>query len=715
MARLSHAEPPSSLTASTTVETWLRAIAAVSHSLPDPRPPAPFSPGTRLGQGRFVVGQMIGRGGMGAVYDVHDHQRGVDLALKLLLDTRHERLLAFKNEFRALQDIHHRNLVRLDELFEDEGRWFFTMERVQGIPFVDHARPHARAGGPEPSRLRAALVQLVRGLLALHDADKVHRDVKPSNTLVEAGGRVVLLDFGLVGDARTPHDVLLPGAGTVAYMAPEQVRGASGRPADWYSVGVMLYQSLTGVLPFDGPAHEIVTRKLAEPAPHPAALVAGLPPDLEDLCADLLARDPDQRPDGREILARIEARPHAAAGQTAGQSSGQFSGQFVGRRRELAALRTALDETSRRGATTVLIRGESGIGKTALLDAFVGELRSPALALAGRCYEREFVPFKALDGAIDALARHLDGLDEAALRRLLPPGAALARIFPVLRRACQRAGIAMDDTTPVHPTDERSAAFRALQRLLGALARRGPIVLAIDDLHWADVDSLRALEDVMHSAHPPPILLLLLARSETAIPRLPARTSVSTSDLFRRTRPTSWPAGWWVTLAIGTPRRSPGWRRRAAGARCSWKRCPVTGQARRTARSASKTRWRRGSRCSPLQAAPWSRRSASRCSRWRPARSRAPPAPAPKRCFRSSAICKPTVSCARAATATRWRSSPITIRCGGRSLAACHPSASVTITAASPRRWRSPPRRRPRPWPPTGWPPAIRRARVPTP
>jgi hypothetical protein len=515
----------SSTSDATTVETWLQPLADVSTSVVDPLPTSPFAPGTRLGKGRFVVGEMIGRGGMGAVYDVRDEQRGADLALKLLLDARPERLLAFKNEFRALQDLHHPNLVRLDELFVEDGQWFFTMERIAGIPFVEHAR--ARDGHDlEPARLRAALVQLVRGLCALHDADMVHRDVKPSNTLVEADGRVVLLDFGLVGDTRTPHDVMLPRAGTIAYMAPEQVQGAGGRAADWYSVGVMLYQSLTGALPFDGPPQRIIARKLAEPAPLPAALVANLPPDLERLCADLLDRDPARRPGGREILSRIEAGPGALTGPGIETTRDRRDTPFVGRTRELGALRSALGETSRGRATTVFIRGASGIGKTALLDAFVGELTTPALAFAGRCYEREFVPFKGLDGAIDALAHYLDGLEAPALQRLIPTGAAaLAHIFPVLARACHRAGLTMDDGTPPSPTDARKAAFRVLQRLLGTLARRGPIVLAIDDLQWADVDSLRALEEVMHGlmdgAHPPPILLLLAAQADTAAPRLP--------------------------------------------------------------------------------------------------------------------------------------------------------------------------------------------------
>src|SRR5262249_48715368 len=134
----------------------------------------------------------------------------------------------------VLHDLAHPNLVSLGELFEERGRWFFSMELVDGVDFLRHVRP---GGTLDLARLRDALSQLAAGLSFLHATGKVHRDVKPSNVLCTRN-RVVLLDFGLAGDAN--GDMLC--AGTLPYMAPEQHAGRCiGGAADWYSVGVMLW------------------------------------------------------------------------------------------------------------------------------------------------------------------------------------------------------------------------------------------------------------------------------------------------------------------------------------------------------------------------------------------------------------------------------------------------------------------------------------------
>ena len=247
-------------------------------------------------------------------------------------------LVRFKQEFRSLSDITHPNLVNLYELFAVDDRWFFTMELVEGCDFVSYvrgpagqvvlaARPHAhrrrtgrgrggdrsrprhRAAAPrfDEDRLRDALRQLAEGIEALHQSGKLHRDIKPTNVLVTAEGRVVLLDFGLTADLESSglhrsRDRQI--VGTVAHMSPEQAAGLAITPAsDWYSVGVMLYEALTGRLPFVGSPQEVIVAKQTQAPPSPASLVEGLPEDLVRLCVDLLDRDPARRPTGREIIA----------------------------------------------------------------------------------------------------------------------------------------------------------------------------------------------------------------------------------------------------------------------------------------------------------------------------------------------------------------------------------------------------------------------------
>jgi eukaryotic-like serine/threonine-protein kinase len=455
---------------------------------------------------RFQIIRPLGRGGMGMVYEALHRDRGARIALKTLQHASADGLLRFKNEFRAVQDVQHPNLVTLGELIEDRGQWWLTMELVDGVEFLAHVRP---GGTLDETRLRAALVQLSSALQALHARGLVHRDVKPSNVLVAPAGRVVLLDFGLVVHVDQSESNVV---GTPAYMAPEQGMAQEiGPPADWYGMGALLYEALTGTPPFDGPPLQVLRAK-QQGTPRPPRELASVPEDLDTLCMELLAVDPAARPGVEAVLARL------APGAISTAPAAAALPLFVGRGHELDVLADAFGSIRAGKGAIVLIQGESGIGKSALVRHFCDELRGRepgAAVLAGKCYERETVPYKAFDGVVDALTRHLRKLSPSDTAAVLPRRAGLlVQAFPVLAKIPALRALPADDA--LDPRELRVRAFSALRELLGRLADRGPLVLCIDDLQWADADSLELLGHVMTPPEAPPLLLIMTTRPRRA-------------------------------------------------------------------------------------------------------------------------------------------------------------------------------------------------------
>jgi hypothetical protein len=518
---------------------------------------AGLDPGDFGGSERFQVQGQLGAGGYGVVYRALDRERNTPVALKTLRHVAAKALVRFKQEFRALADVSHPNLVTLYELSSHEDQWFFTMELIDGVNFLWYLRgdtypgesshtsalssPSSSAlsdfrrqavdkiggakGPPTGSlnldRMRQALPQLAEGLLALHGAEKLHRDIKPSNVLVTREGRVVLLDFGLVTELAPEHTHTMDAAGTPAYMSPEQAAGLPLTEAsDWYNVGSMLYEALTGYLPFSGPVLEVMRRKQeSEPAP-PRELAPGVPSDLDTLCCELLRLDPARRPSGPEVLRRLRGVKGPSGATDLALPVLPVAPPFVGREQHLEALRNAFRTMKGGRAVTVAVHGGSGMGKSALVRRFLEELREQereGVVLSGRCYERESVPFKALDALVDALSRYLRHLPSAEAEALLPHDIlALARVFPVLRQVdavnrARRAVLEIPDSQEL-----RRRAFAALRELVVRLADRRPLVLFIDDLQWGDVDSAALLEALLRPPDSPALLLIGCYRSEEA-------------------------------------------------------------------------------------------------------------------------------------------------------------------------------------------------------
>ena len=474
---------------------------------------------------RFVLRRRIGAGGMGVVYEADDLRRGETVALKTISRVGPAHLARFKREFRALADVHHPNLVTLHELVSSGGDWFLSMELIDGDDFLTYARDGGAGPGSPGSldRLRGALRQLAEGLSALHGAGKLHRDIKPSNVLVARSGRVVVLDFGLVAEAgagglhrSTDDDVV----GTIAYMSPEQARGAPVSSAsDWYSVGVMIYQALTGRLPHDGSPIGVLLAKQGPGPPPPRSVRPDVPGDLDTLCADLLRSDPARRPSGAEILQRLGGEAGAALPATT--PTRRSPALLVGRETHLEALTSAFRTSTRGRAVVVAVHGTSGAGKSALIERFAEGLidRGEAVVLRGRCYHQESVPFKAFDGVLDSLGRYLGrlpGLEAAAVAPRDVPS--LVRVFPALEPAAVAAPAVGPRTAApaADPQELRRRAFEALRELLSRLGDRRPLVVAIDDLQWGDRDSAAVLSALLRPPDPPGLLLVGCYRTEDA-------------------------------------------------------------------------------------------------------------------------------------------------------------------------------------------------------
>jgi serine/threonine protein kinase len=508
------------------------------------RPPLPPQPPPLAGlPGDYRVVRQLGQGGMGVVYLAHDQRRQDVVALKVMRRWDAAALYRFKQEFRALADLSHPNLVPLYDLVGDGSQWFFTMAFVEGIDFLAHVRagtgpPKREPSGstapsttpppsvaelparqplspPQLARLREALVQLARAVAFLHEAGKLHRDIKPTNVLVTRHGRVMLLDFGLAVELDpTGRHVNAEAeiAGTLRYMAPEQ---AAGRPltaaSDWYSVGVMLYEALTGQVPFTGPVSQVLRDKQSTDPVPPAALVPDVPADLDRLCCDLLRRAAGSRPSGAEVLRRLAAGNDSFPPPPAGRVP------LVGRALHLSALADALAAVRPGRPVVVYVHGRPGVGKSVLVRHFLDGLagRGAAVVLAGRCYEQESVPYKALDGLVDALSRQLRALPDDDIAALLPRDVAvLARVFPVLRQIEGRARQWGAEPEIPDQQELRRRAFAALRELLTRLGQRGPLVLAIDDLQWGDADSAALLTELLRPPDPPALLLVACYRSE---------------------------------------------------------------------------------------------------------------------------------------------------------------------------------------------------------
>lgn len=296
-----------------------------------------LQPGVVLA-GRYEIVRLLGEGGMGAVYQARDYELERLVALKVIrpeLANHPATLRRFKQELILARQISHRNVIRIFDLGAADGVRFISMEFVDGR---DLATWLEEQGKLSPAEAADVVVQILNGLEAAHAEGVVHRDLKPRNIMVSPQGKITVMDFGIARSADAAG-LTRTGAlvGTPEYMSPEQARGAPvDARSDLFSLGIILYELLTGIRPFqaDNPMASLLKR-VQEDARPPLELDPAIPAKLSQIAVKSLARDPDARyQSAREMRQAIEEWQGVAAAPPA---AGAKPAPRVGRRSAIAA------------------------------------------------------------------------------------------------------------------------------------------------------------------------------------------------------------------------------------------------------------------------------------------------------------------------------------------------------------------------------------------
>ena len=487
-----------------------------------PTPPAQRQTPTSFSDGRYEVKRFLGEGGKKMVYLAHDNLLDRDVAFALIktegLDVIG--LTRINREAQAMGRLgSHPHIVTVFDLGDHDGQPFMVTELMSGGDvegMLEDAAEH-----------RLSLEQAVsiasetcRGLEFAHSKGIVHRDLKPGNVWLTGDGVAKIGDFGLAvasDRSRLTQEGMM--VGTVSYMPPEQAMGGEvTQRADLYSLGAMLYEMVTGRPPFLGDdSVSIIGQHINTPPVSPTWHNGNCPRPLEALILRLLAKNPEERPgsasdvltvlDGLGTEVSLEAPAVVGAETSEGRTNALDSvaqGVFVGRQQEMGELKAALEDTlSGRGRMMTLV-GEPGIGKTRTsqeLATYAG-LRGVKV-LWGRCYEEQGVP--PYWPWVQAIRSYVRDAEPEKLSTEMGAGAAdIAEVVSDVKT--QLPGL--QPAPQLEPEQARFRLFDSITAFLKSASQSRPLMIILDDLHWADKPSLLLLQFVVRELSNGRILLV---------------------------------------------------------------------------------------------------------------------------------------------------------------------------------------------------------------
>jgi class 3 adenylate cyclase len=452
--------------------------------------------------GRYRVVRLLGEGGRKRVWLATDANLDRDVAVAVVKTEGLDEagLERVHREARATARLgDHPNIVTVYDIGEEDGRPLFVTQYMSGGDLESRLDSSDGRRLPVAEAVRIA-EEICRALAHAHALGIVHRDLKPQNVWFAPDGTAKLGDFGLaisLDRSRLTAEGMM--VGTVVYMAPEQAVGREvDARSDLYALGAILYEMLCGRPPFIGDdAVALIGQHLNATPLAPSWANPDVPPELEELILLLLAKVPEDRPgSAEEVLGglrgvRSAPAPVAPQARPAPPTPRQgFRTPFVGRGRELGALKGAIDAGFSGRGSLVMVVGEPGIGKTRTTEeAGVYARLLGAHMLVGRCYESEaplpYVPF------VEAIREYVASRPPEALREELGSGASdVAKLVSDIRRRLPD----VPEAAPGEPEQERYRLFESVTSFLVNASRADPILLVLDDLHWADRSSLLLLQ-----------------------------------------------------------------------------------------------------------------------------------------------------------------------------------------------------------------------------
>jgi len=457
---------------------------------------------------RYQVKSELGRGGMGTVYRAHDSTLNRDVALKLMSNTDlgtqgRARLL---NEAQTVAQLDHPNIVTVFDAGEYEGKPYIVMQLVEGGTLHEQ-RPD------NLDEILDVVKQVCAALDYAHQRDVIHRDLKPENVAISDDGTAKLMDFGLarsVASRMTSEGNIV---GTVFYMAPEQAMGQEldGR-ADLYALGVMLYELTTGELPFvDENPIAVISQHMNSPVVPPRAKNEDLPPYVDRLILKLLEKEPQDRPGSAAAVLEIlespdEADDELAEGKDFSVLDRIVRGRIVGRKDEYEEARALWREVENGAGQTLLISGEPGIGKTRLMREVVTQSEvSGGRALVGEASAESNMPYgvfaQMVRKALDPQSKNGVELPDFVLDDVLDLAPDLRPYYP--------------DIEPNPELDPESEQTRLLENMVAfwiAFSDESPVLLVLDDAHWADSSSIAMFQYLARRTKGQPVMMLATYR-----------------------------------------------------------------------------------------------------------------------------------------------------------------------------------------------------------